>query len=299
MTFSYPRPHADVWVPDGAGLDDALARTTDLGIVAHQDDLEFMALAPIGACLADPDRWFTGVACTDGVGSVRTGRYADITDDEMAAVRRDEQRAAAEIGRYSAIFQLGHPSPSIRGGPGSASGSASGTGGRAELVRELAAIVRATRPVNVYTHNLADKHTTHLAAGLATVEALRTLPLEERPWQVVGIEGWRNLDWLPDEEKVLLDVSAYGELADRLTAVFVSQLEGGKRYDLAERGRRQANATLFEPRAVEEAEEVNFAMDLTPLVRNDELDPAAFISAAIRRFQSDAEAALHSLRDQE
>jgi len=98
---------------------------------------------------------------------------------------------------------------------------------------------------------------------------------------------------------VLLDVSAYGELADRLAAVFVSQLEGGKRYDLAERGRRQANATLFEPRAVEEAEEVNFAMDLTPLVRNDELDPAAFISAAIRRFQSDAEAALHSLRDQE
>ena len=98
MTFSYPRPRADVWVPDGSDLDGALARTTDLGIVAHQDDLEFMALAPIGACLDDPDRWFTGVACTDGVGSVRTGRYASVTDDEMAAVRRDEQRAAAEIG---------------------------------------------------------------------------------------------------------------------------------------------------------------------------------------------------------
>ncbi|MGZ4711286.1 MAG: PIG-L deacetylase family protein, partial [Acidimicrobiales bacterium] len=229
MTFSYPRPHADVWVPDGSPLDLALDRTTDLGVVAHQDDLEFMALAPIGACLDDPDRWFTGVACTNGVGSVRTGRYASATDDEMAAVRRDEQRAAAPIGGYSAIFQLGHPSPAIRGETDAASP-------RGGLVDELAEIVVAARPVNVYTHNLADKHTTHLAAGLATVEALRSLPLEQRPWRVVGIEGWRNLDWLPDDEKVLLDVSPYRELADRLAAVFVSQLEGGKRYDLAERG---------------------------------------------------------------
>ncbi|MGZ4704565.1 MAG: PIG-L deacetylase family protein, partial [Acidimicrobiales bacterium] len=236
----------------------------------------------------DPDRWFTGVACTNGVGSVRTGRYAGITDDEMAAVRRDEQRAAATIGGYSAIFQLGHPSPAIRGETDAASP-------RGGLVDELAEIVVAARPVNVYTHNLADKHTTHLAAGLATVEALRSLPLEQRPWRVVGIEGWRNLDWLPDDEKVLLDVSPYRELADRLAAVFVSQLEGGKRYDLAERGRRMANATLLEPRAVEEADEITYAMDLTPLVRNDDLDPTAYITAAIRRFQVDTEAAIARL----
>ncbi len=288
MTLSYPRPRADVWVPDGAPLDAALARTTDLGIVAHQDDLEFMAIAPIGACLDDPDRWFTGVTCTDGVGSVRTGRYADVTDDEMAVVRRDEQRAAAELGGYGAIVQLGHPSPSIRG--------EAGDDGYARLVAELAEILAATRPVNVYTHNLADKHTTHLAAGLATVDALRSLPLDQRPWQVVGIEGWRNLDWLGDDEKVLLDVSRYGELADRLAAVFVSQLEDGKRYDLAERGRRLANATLLEPRAVEEADEITYAMDLTPLVRNDDLDPADYVAAAIRRFQGDAEAAIAQIR---
>ncbi|MGZ4715951.1 MAG: PIG-L deacetylase family protein, partial [Acidimicrobiales bacterium] len=156
-------------------------------------------------------------------------------------------------------------------------------------------LVETCRPANVYTHNLADKHTTHLAAGLATVEALRSLPLEQRPWRVVGIEGWRNLDWLPDDEKVLLDVSPYRELADRLAAVFVSQLEGGKRYDLAERGRRMANATLLEPRAVEEANEITYAMDLTPLVRNDDLDPTAYITAAIRRFQVDTEAAIARL----
>jgi LmbE family N-acetylglucosaminyl deacetylase len=280
VPFNYPRSAADVWVPDGAAVDAAVDRTTDLGVVAHQDDLEFMALAAIGACLDDPARWFTGVACTDGAGSARGGRYAGMTDDEMVDVRRGEQRTAAEIGGYSAIFQLGHASASIRGD------------GHDELVGELTEIIDACRPVNIYTHNLADKHETHVAAGVAVLEALRRLPPERRPWKVVGIEGWRSLDWLPDAEKVLLDVSGRDELAARLSAVFASQIEGGKRYDLAEEGRRRANATLLAPRTVDAAEQVTFALDLTPLVRNDELDPVQFVDAAIDRFRDEVVAAL-------
>jgi len=109
--------------------------------VAHQDDLEFAALAPIAACLEDSERWFTGVACTDGSGSARTGVFAECTDEEMRVLRRQEQRAAAEIGGYSAIFQLGHPSADIRGD------------GHAALVAELVEILTAAQPVNVYTHN--------------------------------------------------------------------------------------------------------------------------------------------------
>jgi len=276
MAIELSRPRAEVWVPDTSDLEVALARTTDLGIVAHQDDLEFMALAPIAACLDDAERWFTGVACTDGAGSARSGPYADYSDEDMMAVRRDEQRAAAVIGGYSAIFQLDHPSPAIRGA------------GHATLVAELTEVLLATRPVNVYTHNLLDKHSTHLAAGLAAVEAARSLPPDARPWRVIGIEGWRSLDWLEDDEKILLDVTGQRELADRLSAVFASQIEGGKRYDLAEAGRRRANATLLEPRAVDTAEEVSFAMDLSPLVQNDELDIAEFVSAAVDRFRASA-----------
>ena len=51
-------------------------------------------------------------------------------------------------------------------------------------------------------------------------------------------------------------MTGLGDLGDRLAAVFASQIEGGKRYDLAEPGRRLANATIAEPRAVEEADEV-------------------------------------------
>ena len=280
MAFTYPRPHAEVWVPDASPLADALARTTDLGVVAHQDDLEFAALAPIAACVDDPDRWFTGVACTDGAGSARAGAFAECTDEEMRGLRREEQRGAAEIGGYSAIFQLGHASASIRGD------------GHAELVAELEEILSATRPVNVYTHNLADKHSTHLAAVAATIEAVRLLPPDRRPWRVVGVEGWRSLDWLSDDEKILLDTSGHRDLAHRLAAVFASQIEGGKRYDLAEEGRRRANATLLEPRAVDDVEELSLAMDLTPLVHNPELDPVTYTAAAIDRFKADVTEAL-------
>ena len=37
-----------------------LARTTDLCIGAHQDDIEIMAYGPIAACYGDPTRAFTG-----------------------------------------------------------------------------------------------------------------------------------------------------------------------------------------------------------------------------------------------
>ncbi len=280
MAFSYDRAAADVTVPDGSPLEVALGRTTDLGIVAHQDDLEFMALAAIGACLDDPDRWFTGVTCTDGAGSARSGEYASYTDAAMVEARRAEQRAAAEIGGYSAVLQLGHPSPSIR------------ADGHGRLVVELAEILVAARPVNVYTHNLADKHPTHVAVGAATIEAVRRLPTDQRPWKLIGIEGWRGLDWLGDDEKVLLDVSDRSELAQRLSAVFASQIAGGKRYDLAEHGRRQANATLLAPRMVDEATQVSFAIDLTALVHNEGLDPVTYMTAAIDRFRDDVVSSL-------
>jgi LmbE family N-acetylglucosaminyl deacetylase len=278
--FSYDRAAADVFVPDGSSLDVALGRTTDLGIVAHQDDLEFLGLVAIGACMDDPERGFTGVTCTDGAGSARSGAYAACTDAEMVELRRVEQRRAAEIGRYGAMVQLGHPSAWIRGD------------GHDGLVGELAELLAATRPVNVYTHNLADKHPTHVAVAAAVVEAVRRLPSDERPWKVVGVEGWRSLDWLGDDEKVRLDVSDRVELADRLAEVFASQIAGGKRYDLAERGRRQANATLLSSHEVDAATELTFAFDLSALAHNDQIDPVTFVTAAIDRFRSDVTAAL-------
>lgn len=278
-------PGAELYAPDGATSADALARTTDLGIVAHPDDLEFGMLVPIGHCADDPERWFTGVVCTDGAGSARAGDYAAVTDEEMVVIRAEEQREAARVGRYGAVVQLGRPSPVVRSEAGSA-----------VLVDDLAALIDACRPMNLYTHNLADKHTTHVAVGLAVVRAIRMLPPMERPVRVVGVEGWRSLDWLGDHEKILLDATGLDDLAAALAACFPSQIAGGKRYDVAEEGRRRANATLREPREIDDAEQLTVAMDLTPLVRNDDLDPVVFLTAAVDRLRADVERVLRALR---
>ena len=93
-------PHARLTVPDGAQGMAALTRTTHLGIGAHPDDLEFMALHGILACYERPDRWFAGVTVTDGRGSVRAGRFAEWSDEQLVAERRREQETAARIGQY-------------------------------------------------------------------------------------------------------------------------------------------------------------------------------------------------------
>lgn len=275
------RAGVDLFVPDGSPIDVALRGTTDLGIGAHPDDLEFMMLVPISGCLDDPARSFTGVTCTDGAGSARSGAWAALTDAEMVEVRRHEQQRAAEVGGYGAMVQLGYPSAAARSRHASPC-----------LVDDLVEVLEVTRPQNVYTHNLADKHSTHVAVGAAVVEAIRRLPADQRPHRLAGIEGWRGLDWMPDHEKVLLDATGLDGLAAALAACFPSQIEGGKRYDLAESGRRQANATLRDPRAIDEAESLIVAMDLTPIIRNDDLDPISFVRGAIVRFQTDVEQAL-------
>jgi LmbE family N-acetylglucosaminyl deacetylase len=271
---------AEVFVPDGGPVDSALARVTHLGIGAHQDDLEFMAFHGITECSAQTDRWFGGVTCTDGAGSARSGKYAGLADAEMAELRQVEQRMAAEVGGYGVMIQLGYTSAEVKD--------------RADqkLRSDLRAVLEAAKPGVVYTHNLADKHPTHIAVVLAVIDALRSLPNGSRPQRVIGCEGWRDLDWLPDDEKVVMDVSGHEQLAAKLAACFASQIEGGKRYDLAVGGRRAANATFSDPHGTDAATQVIFGMDLTPLVTDDALSPAEYIGALIGRFGSEVQTAL-------
>lgn len=57
---------AVVFIPDGEKEKEGIARTTHLAISAHQDDIEFMAYAPISECFGKADKWFGGVVVTDG-----------------------------------------------------------------------------------------------------------------------------------------------------------------------------------------------------------------------------------------
>lgn len=268
---------AEIFVPDGQPIVEALPRITRLGIGAHQDDLEFMAFHGILACYQDDAEYFGGVTCTNGNSSARTGPYAGYTDAEMMAARRREQNAAAVMGHYGVMIQLDYPSSAVKGSAASA------------LRNDLKQILAATRPRIVYTHNPADKHDTHVGVVVAALQAMRELPRTERPQKVWGCEVWRNLDWLPDADKVLMDVSGHENLAAALNGVFDSQIAGGKRYDLATQGRRRANATFFEPHAVDKTTQLAFGMDLTPLVADESRDIVTYVGDLIEKFRSDVE----------
>jgi LmbE family N-acetylglucosaminyl deacetylase len=278
--MKFHTPTADVFIPDDQPPEAALARITHLGVGAHQDDLEFMAFHGIEACYHSGTDWFGGVTCTNGSGSSRTGEYARFSDEKMMAVRRDEQRHAAILGRYAAMIQLDYTSNVVR------------DPSDARLKDDLKSILAAAQPRVVYTHNPADKHDTHVAIVVPLIQAIRELPRAQRPQAVHGCEVWRNLDWMPDAEKIVHDVSGHDNLAAALNGIFDSQIAGGKRYDLAVMGRRRANATFFESHGVDNSDALAFAMDLTPLVHDDTLDILEYVTGFIDRFRADVVAKL-------
>ena len=205
--ISLRNPKSDLFIPDHLDLPAALQRTTHLAISAHQDDIEILAFHGILQCYGRRDKGFTGVVCTDGAGSPRSGAYADYTDEEMQRIRLQEQRMAAQIGKYAAMLQLGYPSSAVK------------NPADARLPEELCDILNACRPQVVYTHNPADKHATHIGVLAATLKAIRMLPPAERPQTVYGCEVWRDLDWMPDTRKVVLEVGGRDNLAAALLGI--------------------------------------------------------------------------------
>lgn len=258
---------ADIFVPSGGDWRDALRSATHLAIGAHADDLEFMAFHGIEECHRGGGK-FAGVILTDGAGSVGGGT-------DLRETRRAEQREAAKIGGYAVVIQLGLTSAQLKNPKDNTAQT---------LLDE---IFRYAQPQIVYAHNPADRHDTHVAACLRTIDALRGLPADRRPQRVYGCEVWRDLDWLSPDDRVRLDCGNDEKFASVLNAVFRSQIEGGKRYDLAVIGRRRAQATFDDAHRADEAEMITLALDLTPLLADPSLSVEEFTLAVIDRFRSD------------
>ncbi len=271
--MKFHKPNSEMYVPDGMEPIAAFARTDYLAVVAHQDDAEYNSPAGILECFGKQDRWFSAAIVTNGAGSSRTGLYADYTDEDMQKVRRLEQKKAAFIGEYGAVALLDYSSSETKDPSNHAP------------VEDIAAIIRMSCPKVVCTHNLADKHPTHVAVAVKTIKAIRALPMDLRPEKLHGCEAWRSLDWVNDDEKVILDISSHPNILASLSGVFDSQIEGGKRYDAAIAGRRKLNATMISSHASDKAELVALYIDMTPLIKNDSIDIVEYIRGYIHRFE--------------
>jgi len=274
---------AEIFIPDGVREEEAFSRTTHVGIGAHPDDLEIMAYDGILRCFKRVDEWFFGVVVTDGAGSPRASFYKNYTNEAMKAVRRQEQKKAALVGEYSGVAFLNYPSSEVK------------DPAIVAVKEDLKELLSVLKPRVIYTHNPADRHDTHVAVALRTIQALRELPPETRPEKVYGCEVWRDLDWLIEEDKVGFDVSAHQNLAMALVSIYDSQVAGGKGYDLATIGRRRAHATYYSTHEVDVSSSMIFGLDLTPLIHHDQLEVSEFVQGFIDRFAADVRQRLQRL----
>jgi LmbE family N-acetylglucosaminyl deacetylase len=275
MMMQLRNKNAEIFIPDNLAVDEAIKRTTHMAVSAHQDDIEIMACDGIMKCFGRNDQWFWATVVTNGAGSPRDNLYADYDDETMQKVRKLEQKKAAFIGEYAGLALLDYISAAVKDPQNHL------------IVSELKQLVALARPRVIYTHNLADKHDTHVGVALKVIRAIRELPEGERPEKLFGCEVWRNLDWVNDEEKVVFDVSEHPNIAASLVGVFDSQICGGKQYDLATAGRRIANATYAASHKTDKSSAIIYGMDLTPLISDPNLDINEYIKGYIARFGHD------------
>jgi len=258
-------------VPDGVSVDEAMKRTKVLAIGAHADDLELMAAPAIMQAYTGDPYTFTGIVLTDGRSSPKTGPYAECTTEQMIRLRQEEQMRAADIGRYSAVIMLNMESKDVKDSEGRGS----------EALYPL--IAAATGSRTIWTHNVLDRHPTHLATALRTVEAIRRLSSDQRPERIWGGEVWGALDCLPDVCRFPLDRP---NVLAALLGVYDSQISGGKRYDLAAFGRWQANATFGESHEIDKASLVALALDMSSLIYG--LSVSSLIDDLIGNYRQNA-----------
>jgi LmbE family N-acetylglucosaminyl deacetylase len=192
----------------------------------------------------------------------------------MKQVRIKEQKRAADLGKYQDIVFLNFPSEKVK---------ASDASVRMAMKR----VITRLQPEFIYTHNLCDKHPTHVAVAHQLIQTINALPADAKPKALYGVEVWRDLDWMSDDEKVVFDVSKGKRMTQKQLLAHQSQVAGGKRYDLATIGRRSAHATYRASHTVDQASQLIYAMDLTPLIDGREKSIHAFVQAKIDRFVKD------------
>ena len=257
-----------------------LSRTTHLGIGAHPDDLEIMAAHGIISCFDRDDLWFGGVILTDGAGSPRSPQTQALSESEFIHARENEQLAASQLGQYSFVKCLRLSSTNLKSRDNQVP------------VDEIKKILLETLPSVIYLHNPFDRHDTHVAACGLSLRALWEIRDIHQPEKIYGCEVWRDLDWLPDSVKSVLDLSKHEDLQRKLISCFSSQIADAKRYDVGTMGRRQGHATFSESKSLDQISLATYALDLTPVVQSDSFDLKGFTDEILNSFLKETRRAI-------
>ncbi len=153
-----------------------------LVVTAHPDDVDFGSAGTI-ATWTDAGVAVTYCVCTDGQAG---GFDAGVPRERMPGIRREEQRAAAEVVGVHDVRFLGHTDGELEA--------------TRDLVREIVRIIRDVRPQRVLLPNperwwdrIGASHPDHMAAGEAAIRAV--YPFARNPFAFPelladGLEPW-------------------------------------------------------------------------------------------------------------
>jgi len=275
MTFG--RHGAEIFVPDGVSFEEAMSRSTVMAIGAHPDDMEIMAIPGILKGRQEGGSRFFGVVATNGGNTQRTGDYTGLSLLDMRETRAGEQKASAVSGQYSAVVLLGYESVEMKDIHDSRPDA------------DFMQLIDGVRPDVLYLHNPFDRHDTHVAVCMRAIGALRKIAASSgwMPHAVYGCEVWRSLDWMIHGDLLSLPVDDPTNLSEVLIGHFKSQYAHERRYDLAIQGRRQVNAMHQEAQSPGLHTEIEYAVDLLPLVREEDLRLEDFTRRVLDHFAAD------------
>lgn len=154
-----------------------------LVVTAHPDDVDFGSAGTVAA-FTDAGLEVTYCIVTNGEAG---GADRAMSRSEMAALRQDEQRAAAAVVGVSDVRFLGHPDGRVQA--------------TFDLRRDISRVIRQVRPQRVLTQSpernlsfIYASHPDHLAAGEAAMDAV--YPDARNPFahpellESEGLEPW-------------------------------------------------------------------------------------------------------------
>jgi LmbE family N-acetylglucosaminyl deacetylase len=177
-----------------------------LVVTAHPDDVDFGSAGTVAA-FTEAGIEVTYCIVTNGEAG---GSDRSMSRSEMAALRQDEQRAAAAVVGVSDVRFLGHPDGRVQA--------------TFDLRRDISRVIRQVRPQRVLAQSpernlgfIYASHPDHLAAGEAAVDAV--YPDARNPFahpellEAEGLEPWTvNELWImdrgvPDADAVAVDTT--------------------------------------------------------------------------------------------
>ena len=118
--ISQHAPNCQIHLPKASGfesLDEALSETTHLLVVAHADDDGLIGAEALSETYGFDEKHMSVIVVSASPGTGRPPGYEHdkYTDEDMIAIRRQEQVNAADIGQYASTVQLGFASREIKG----------------------------------------------------------------------------------------------------------------------------------------------------------------------------------------